>query len=216
MEKITLNVSKRDKVGKNNVDKLRLEKTIPGILYTKGEESVPVQVVEKELVKAFDEAGTSTLIDLNLDGDVKKVLFKEVQMHPFKNQILHFDAYAVNMKEKLRLSIPVVLLNRDEIHAQPSVLLQHLDEVEVECLPDSLPSTAEVDVENLEIGDTLLVKDLDVASEEGIDVLTDLEEAVCTLQEPREEEIPEEEEGEETADAADVPTVDETEEEEEE
>lgn len=216
MEKITLNVSKRDKVGKNNVDKLRLEKTIPGILYTKGEESVPVQVVEKELVKAFDEAGTSTLIDLNLDGDVKKVLFKEVQMHPFKNQILHFDAYAVNMKEKLRLSIPVVLLNRDEIHAQPSVLLQHLDEVEVECLPDSLPSTAEVDVENLQIGDTLLVKDLDVASEEGIDVLTDLEEAVCTLQEPREEEIPEEEEGEETADAADVPTVDETEEEEEE
>lgn len=216
MEKITLNVSKRDKVGKNNVDKLRLEKTIPGILYTKGEESVPVQVVEKELVKAFDEAGTSTLIDLNLDGDVKKVLFKEVQMHPFKNQILHFDAYAVNMKEKLRLSIPVVLLNRDEIHVQPSVLLQHLDEVEVECLPDSLPSTAEVDVENLEIGDTLLVKDLDVASEEGIDVLTDLEEAVCTLQEPREEELPEEEEGEETADAADVPTVDETEEEEEE
>lgn len=216
MEKITLNVSKRDKVGKNNVDKLRLEKTIPGILYTKGEESVPVQVVEKELVKAFDEAGTSTLIDLNLDGDVKKVLFKEVQMHPFKNQILHFDAYAVNMKEKLRLSIPVVLLNRDEIHAQPSVLLQHLDEVEVECLPDSLPSTAEVDVENLEIGDTVLVKDLDVASEEGIDVLTDLEEAVCTLQEPREEELPEEEEGEETADAADVPTVDETEEEEEE
>lgn len=216
MEKITLNVSKRDKVGKNNVDKLRLEKTIPGILYTKGEESVPVQVVEKELVKAFDEAGTSTLIDLNLDGDVKKVLFKEVQMHPFKNQILHFDAYAVNMKEKLRLSIPVVLLNRDEIHAQPSVLLQHLDEVEVECLPDSLPSTAEVDVENLQIGDTLLVKDLDVASEEGIDVLTDLEEAVCTLQEPREEELPEEEEGEETADAADVPTVDETEEEEEE
>ena len=216
MEKITLNVSKRDKVGKNNVDKLRLEKRIPGILYTKGEESVPVQVVEKELVKAFDEAGTSTLIDLNLDGDVKKVLFKEVQMHPFKNQILHFDAYAVNMKEKLRLSIPVVLLNRDEIHVQPSVLLQHLDEVEVECLPDSLPSTAEVDVENLEIGDTLLVKDLDVASEEGIDVLTDLEEAVCTLQEPREEEIPEEEEGEETADAADVPTVDETEEEEEE
>lgn len=216
MEKITLNVSKRDKVGKNNVDKLRLEKTIPGILYTKGEESVPVQVVEKELVKAFDEAGTSTLIDLNLDGDVKKVLFKEVQMHPFKNQILHFDAYAVNMKEKLRLSIPVVLLNRDEIHAQPSVLLQHLDEVEVECLPDSLPSTAEVDVENLQIGDTVLVKDLDVASEEGIDVLTDLEEAVCTLQEPREEELPEEEEGEETADAADVPTVDETEEEEEE
>lgn len=216
MEKITLNVSKRDKVGKNNVDKLRLEKTIPGILYTKGEESVPVQVVEKELVKAFDEAGTSTLIDLNLDGDVKKVLFKEVQMHPFKNQILHFDAYAVNMKEKLRLSIPVVLLNRDEIHVQPSVLLQHLDEVEVECLPDSLPSTAEVDVENLQIGDTVLVKDLDVASEEGIDVLTDLEEAVCTLQEPREEELPEEEEGEETADAADVPTVDETEEEEEE
>lgn len=211
MEKITLNVSKREGVGKNSVDKLRVEKQIPGILYGKDLESTPIQAVEKDIMKVAAEAGTSTLVDLNVDGDVKKILFKEIQMHPFKNQILHFDAYAVNMNEKIRLSIPVVLHNRDEITAQPSVLLQHLDEVEVECLPGSLPSAAEVDVENLQIGDVVVVADLDVSSIEGIDVLSDPEEAVCSLQEPREEapEVDEDEEAEE--DAADVPTVDETE-----
>lgn len=207
MKTIHLNLQKREELGTSGAKKVRAKGLVPGVFYAENEEPVAVAAKANELQKVVEQAGTSALVDIELDGKTTKILFKEIQNHPFKNQILHFDAYGVNLKEKLRLSIPVVLENRDEIHAQPSVLLQLLEEVEVECLPTNLPSEALVDVQNMEIGDTLTVADLDVSSIEGIDVLTDAEEAIASLQEPRTEEV--EEEGDDVS-AADVPTVGET------
>ncbi|MDY3119135.1 MAG: 50S ribosomal protein L25 [Peptoniphilus sp.] len=213
MNTIKLNLEKRDNLGTSGAKKLRTEGLIPGIFYAKGEEPVAVCAKANELQKVVDEAGTSALVDVSIDGEDHKILFKEIQQHPFKNQLLHFDAYGVNLKEKIKLSIPVVLEGRDEIRVQPSVLLQLLEEVEVECLPTHLPSEGVANVADMQIGDTLTVADLDVASIADIEVLTDLEEAVCSLQEPREEELVEDEDG---TDAADVPTVGETEKTEEE
>lgn len=214
MKTIHLNLQKREEIGTSGSKKLRAQGLVPGVFYAQDEEPVAVVAKANELQKVVGSAGTSALVDMELDGKTTKILFKEIQEHPFKNQLIHFDAYGVNLKEKIKLFIPVVLENRDEIHAQPSVLLQLLEEVEVECLPTSLPSEAVVDVQNMEIGDTVTVADLDVSSIEGIEVLTDAEEAVAALQEPREEVIEEDEDDE--AAAADVPTVDETEEEDEE
>lgn len=210
MSDYKLNAEKRDLKGKNKVDKLRAENLIPGVVYTKGGESIPVVAIEKELVKIIGEAGTSNLIELNIDGSKQMGLFKEIQNHPFKNQVLHFDFYGVNMNETLRLSIPVVLENKDNVRVQPSILLQLLDEVEVECLPAHLPSEAVADVADMQIGDVLTVADTDVYKDENIKVLTNIEEPIASLSEPREEVIEEDTEGEEGIDAADVPTVDET------
>ena len=209
MTDLILNLQKREGLGKNKVDKIRNEQLVPGVLYTKGEENVHVSAKSNELMKIFGSAGSSTLVDVNIDGETTKVLFKEVQMHPYKNLILHFDIYGVNLKEKLKVMVPVVLENKDNIRVQPSVLMQLLDEVEVECLPTKLPSEAVVDVELMEIGQNILVSDLDVAKDDDLTVLTDLEEVVATLSEPREEEVEEEVAD---VDAADVPTVEETEE----
>lgn len=214
MKTIHLNLQKREEIGTSGSKKLRAQGLVPGVFYAQDEEPVAVVAKANELQKVVGSAGTSALVDMELDGKTTKILFKEIQEHPFKNQLVHFDAYGVNLKEKIKLFIPVVLENRDDIHVQPSVLLQLLEEVEVECLPTSLPSEAVVDVQNMGIGDTVTVADLDVSSIEGIEVLTDAEEAVAALQEPREEVIEEDEDGE--AAAADVPTVDETEEEDEE
>lgn len=212
MKTIHLNLQKREEIGTSGAKKVRAEGLVPGVFYAENEEPVAVVAKANELQKVVGSAGTSALVDMELDGKTTKILFKEIQEHPFKNQLVHFDAYGVNLKEKIKLFIPVVLENRDEIHAQPSVLLQLLEEVEVECLPTSLPSEAVVDVQNMEIGDTVTVADLDVSSIEGIEVLSEADEAVASLQEPREEEIEEEDD----ADAADVPTVEETEDEDEE
>ncbi|CAC9931191.1 ribosomal protein L25, Ctc-form [Aedoeadaptatus nemausensis] len=210
MKTIHLNVQKREEIGTSGAKKLRAQGLVPGVFYAQDEEPVAVVAKANELQKVVDQAGTSALVDMELDGKTTKILFKEIQEHPFKNQLVHFDAYGVNLKEKIKLFIPVVLENRDDIHVQPSVLLHLLEEVEVECLPTSLPSEAVVDVQNMEIGDTVTVADLDVSSIEGIEVLTDAEEAVAALQEPREEVIEEEDD---EAEAADVPTVEETEDE---
>ena len=209
MNTIKLNLVKREDLGTSGAKKTRAEGMVPGIFYAKDSEPVAVAAKANELQKVVDEAGTSALVDVNVNGEDHKILFKEIQEHPFKNQLLHFDAYGVNLKEKIKLSIPVVLEGRDDIRVQPSVLLQLLEEVEVECLPTSLPSEGVVNVADMQIGDTLTVADLDVASIADIEVLTDLGEAVCALQEPREESVEDEEEA--SADAADVPTVGETE-----
>ncbi len=205
-----LNLTKREVAGKNKVDKLRQNKQIPGIIYSKGKEALKITAVEKELMKVYSEAGTSNIVSVNIDGDQQKVLFKDIQRHPFKNQVLHFDLYLVDMSEKLRVTIPVVLLNRDDIKAQPSVLLQTLDELEIECLPVDLPSEATYDVMSMQIGDQVTVADLDVAQNEKIEIFNEMDEIVASLQEPREEVI--DEETEEVS--ADVPTVSETESEE--
>ena len=115
------------------------------------------------------------------------------------------------MDEAIKVTVPIVLLNRDNVRVQPSVLLQQLEEVEIETLPKHIPSHVELDVENMEYNDSFLVKDLDINNDENITVLTDPEELIVVLQEPQEEVI---DEDAEEVDPADVEVIGEKEEEE--
>lgn len=205
---ITLALAKREEVGKNKVDKLRQEGLVPGVVYSKGSKPYNVTVPQKDLVKVYEQMGTSNIFEINVDGETSMVLFKELQRHPFKNQILHFDLFLVDMSEKLKVTIPVVLEGKDDIKVQPSNLIQVIDEIEVECLPIDLPSEAMVNVSDMEIGDVKEVKDLDIANNDKIEIFIELDEAVATLQDIQE--IEEEEVAD--VDAAAVPTVEETEE----
>lgn len=202
-----LKLSSRKEHGKNKVDKLRVKGLTPGVIYGKNRETLSICGHENEISKLFQEVGSSVIFEVEIDGEKTSALFKEVQMHPFKNSILHFDLYEVNMNETLTIVIPVVLVSRDEIRVQPSNLIQVINEVEVSCLPKYLPSTADVDVREMQIGDTVTVADLDVSKDENITVNLPADEVVATLLEPREE-IEEEITGEESAE---VPTVAETE-----
>lgn len=209
-----LQVQKREVTGKNKVDKVRKSGWIPGVLYQKDEETVSVQVDARVFERVVDEVGTSSLIELAFeDGTTRTALIKDVQDHPYRQERLHVDFQGVRMDEAIRVLIPVVLLNREEIRLQPSVLTQMIDEVEIECLPGDLPQVAEVDVVDMQYDDVLYVKDLDIASNDKLMFLTDKEEVLCTLSEPQ---LQEEETEEETTEAGDVPVVGEEEEQEEE
>ena len=209
MTNYKLDMQKRDKVGSNAVKKLRVKELIPGVIYGKDFEPINVTVDEKELRKVHLMAGTSSLIDVKVDGEEHTVIIKDVQKHPFKNHYVHVDFKEIKMGEVANFTIPVVLEGRDEIRLQPSVLMQLLDEIEIECLPKNLPNEAAVSVIDMQYGDSFEVKDLDVFKNPDIKVLNDETEAVCSLSEPKEEVI--EEDVEEVS--ADVPTVSETEEE---
>ncbi|MDU5149731.1 50S ribosomal protein L25 [uncultured Anaerococcus sp.] len=209
MAEIVLQAQKREATGKNKVNKLRNEELVPAVIYAKGEENINVQVTSREFEKVLKKAGTSTIITLDFGDEKKDVLIKAYQNHPFKNIFLHVDFQAINQNETIRVQVPVVLVGRDDIRVEPSVLVQNIDVVEVECLPRYIPQTADVEVSDLQIGDNRTVADLDIAKVDDITILLEDDEVICSLQEPSEEEIPEE--GEE-ADAAEVPTVDETEE----
>lgn len=207
MAKYSLNVQSRDAIGSNRVNKLRNQGIIPAVVYHRGEETESVQVNEREFNKVFSKAGTSTLVDLNTEEGPMTVLIKEVQNHPVRGNIIHIDFQAVNMNETINVTVPVILRGRDEIRVQPSVLLQFIDEISVTCLPGDIPQTAEADVENMQIGDTLTVGDLDIAGNDKLTLEFELDEPLCSLNQPEEEVLPEEGEDEAEVSAADVPEI---------
>lgn len=203
MSAIKLQVEKREELGKNKTRKMRREGQIPGVLYSKGE-ATAVKVDNREFDKVFKEAGTTTIIDLSLSGETKPSLIKEVQKHPYKNQYLHVDFQELDMSEKIKLTVPVVLIGRENIKIQPSVLMQQLDEIEIECLPKDIPESVEVDVSDIDFNTPVYVSDLNIFNSEKITVLHEPEELIATLVSAATEE---EEETEETMDADDVPVV---------
>ena len=210
MANLVLQAEKREATGKNKVNKLRNSELIPGVVYAKNQENVNVQFEAREFDKVLRQAGTSTIITLDVNGEGKEVLIKDFQTHPYKNQFLHVDFQAIDQNQAIRVTVPVNLIGRDDLNADAGVLVQNIDVVEVECLPKYIPQTADVEIKDLQIGENKTVADLDIFKDENINVLADAEEVICSLQEVSEEEIIDDEE--EAADAADVPTVDETEE----
>ena len=220
MAAIKIQVEGRTALGKNKVDKVRQNDLVPGVLYGKGEETKHVQVDRRVFEKVYRTAGMSTLIDLELNGQITPVLIKEVQKHPFKNEYLHIDFQALNMNEKVKLTIPIILNGRENIKIQPSILVQQLDEIEIECLPADIPHTLEVDVSNIDFTTPVFVSDLEIFDNEDITILREADDVVASLMEPTmEEELEEieatEEEGLEV-EADEVPVIGEEEEEEEE
>ncbi|WP_311481614.1 50S ribosomal protein L25 [uncultured Anaerococcus sp.] len=213
MAKIVLQADKRVATGKNQVKKIRNNDLIPGVIYAKNQENVNVQFTARDFEKVLRQAGTSTIITLDIEGEGKEVLIKEFASHPYKNQFLHVDFQAIDQNQPIRVTVPVVLVNRDDMKEVNGVLVQNLENIEVECLPKYIPQTADVDVKEMAIGDNMTVADLDISANENITILLDSEEVVCSLQEVSEEEVIDEDA--EVADAADVPTVGETEEKEE-
>lgn len=220
MAAIKIQVESRTGLGKNRVDKIRQNDLVPGVLYGKGEETKHIQVNRREFEKVYRVAGMSTLIDLELEGETAPVLIKEVQTHPFKNEYLHIDFQQLNMDETVKLTIPITLMGRENIKLEPSILVQQLDEIEIECLPGDIPQTIEVDVSNIDFTTPVFVSDLEIFGDENITILREAEDVIASLIEPTmEEELEEiealEEEGIEI-EADEVPVIGEDEEESEE
>ena len=203
MAAIKIQVEKRTGLGKNKVDKIREEDFIPGVLYGKGEETEHVKVDKRIFEKVYKSAGTSTLIDLDLEGNVVPVLIKEVQRHPFKNQYLHVDFQKLNMNETVKLTIPITLIGRDSIKLQPSILIQQLDEIEIECLPKDIPQSIEVEVSDITFDTPILVSDLEIFNNENITLFREADDVIANLVAPAEET----EEDEEEVEADEVPVV---------
>jgi large subunit ribosomal protein L25 len=198
-----LKAEERKVLGKK-VKKLRREGLLPGNVYGKGLSSHALQVKLSDFETVFKQAGETGLVDLSYNGSTKPVLIKNLQMNHATRTLLHVDFYQVNLKEKVKANIPVVLLGEAKaVTDKIGLVLQNLSEVEIEALPDKLPENVEISVENLaEIGDQLTVADLKVPAD--VAILTDPAQTVAKVVEPVVEEPEPEEvsaEGEEGAQA---------------
>lgn len=200
MKRPQLKAEERTVLGKK-VKKLRREGYLPGNVYGKGLKSHALQIKLSDFEAVYKEAGDTGVIDLTYDGKSKPVLVKNLQRNFANHTLLHVDFYQVNLKQKVKATIPLVLVGEPQaVTEKLGMLLQNQSDVEVEALPDSLPENIEINVEHLAaVGDQVTVADL--KAPEGVEVLTDSSQTIAKIAEPKvEEPAPEEApEGEEGA-----------------
>lgn len=189
MMKLKLTAEERAATGTGSAKEARRKGLVPAVIYGREEETIHIEMPERDFSLAYRDAGAATILGLTVGSEEIPVIIKEVQQDPVKRDILHVDFQKISMDEEIRVTLPIVLVNRDNIKAQPSILTQQLDELEIECLPNKLPGDIEVDVQDMKIGDSITVADLDIANEEGITILRELDDVICALTEFVEEDL---------------------------
>ncbi|HRL66824.1 MAG: 50S ribosomal protein L25/general stress protein Ctc [Ottowia sp.] len=154
----------RAKQGTGASRRLRNAGKVPGIVYGGEGEPQLIELDHNALWQAIKkEAFHSTVLDMELAGKTAKVLLRDLQIHPFKQQILHIDFQRVSAKQKIHMKIPLHYSGQEESNAVKidKALVNHiLNELEVSCLPADLPEAINIDLSKLEKGATLTLKDI--------------------------------------------------------
>ena len=165
MKKYTLEAAARTLTGRK-VKQLRQKKILPGNVYGKKIKSIAVQVPFDTFSKVAKEAGSTGIVELKVGNEVRPVLIHNVQIHPVTSLPLHVDFFQVDLKEKIKASVPVEIIGIPEAVTQKlGVLLILTTEIEVEALPAELPEKIEVDVTKLaQVGDSVKVADITLHS----------------------------------------------------
>ncbi len=155
--------SRKDE-GKGASRRLRRSGHVPAIVYGGHKDPLSIQVEHNHLwIASQNEWLYSAILDLEVDGKVQKVLLRDMQRHPFKQQILHMDFLRVSENEVLRASVPLHFVNQEISPAGKSagvVVTHELNEVEVTCLPKDLPEFIEVDLAGLKVGDIMHLSEI--------------------------------------------------------
>jgi large subunit ribosomal protein L25 len=196
MEANRLSARSRGVRGKQ-VRSLRRRGLLPGILYGRGLDPVPLELDAAQASKVLARSSGATLIDLELEGEVHKVLVRELQRDFIRHDLKHVDFLKVAMDVAIRARVPIELVGEaPAVRSLGGVLVAGVDEIEVEALPADLPGRFTVDLEQLEaVGSTITVGDLPVGK--AVQVLTDPGEVVARViyqaaeetEEPKPEEV---------------------------
>lgn len=160
----TLSATSRKDKGKGASRRLRLADQIPAIVY--GGDVAPQSIQlehEKTWLASQQEWFYASIITLDIDGKTQQVLLRDMQRHPYRQLIMHLDFQRVRADVAIRVNVPFHFLNADKSPAGKAadVALTHeMNEVEVSCLPKDLPEFIEVDLANMQVGDTVHLSDV--------------------------------------------------------
>ena len=159
-----LTASGRKDEGKGASRRLRRSGQVPAIVYGAHQDPQSIQIEHNHLwLTSQNEWFYSAILDLDVDGKTQKVLLRDMQRHPFKQQILHLDFLRVSENEVLRASVPLHFVNQEKSPAGKTagiVVTHELNEDEVSCLPKHLPEFIEVDLSALDVGDIVHLSEL--------------------------------------------------------
>lgn len=190
---IQLTVEPRADFGSAATRRLRRTGMVPGILYQKGEASLPFQLPEHDLRKLLRSEGVRTsVVDVSIgSGPPRPALFRDWQIDPVRGAIWHVDMAEVDLTATIQAEVNITLIGTPVGVREGGVLDQPVHALTVEALPDALPDHIDLDVSDLEVGDTLHVSD--IAVPDGVRVVDDPETVVASVTHASSVEVSEEE-----------------------
>lgn len=203
-KKEALSCERREVGTKGYLHGLRRQGLVPGIVYARGMDEVPISLVSRDLTKSFQERGMRSLFNLRIKGDKTPilVLVREVQRNPVSGELIHVDFLRVRQDEKITAEVPVHITGEEEVLKGGGVLQTGAMEIQVECLPADLPENFTVDVAGIPVGGKVTVAD--IRPEAGVAILTPEDTMLAVVLNPQ---IRETEEGEtEEAEAGEAET----------
>lgn len=201
-ESLLLSAEKREAVGKK-VRAIRRSGLVPATVYEKGKASLNIQVQYNPLLKVYSAAGLGQPVELTIDNKKYLTMIKDVHFDPAKNTIMHVAFHAVNANDPVEAEVPVHIEGEVPAEKLGNFIVRPNDHVEVKALPGDLPEYISVSAETLvQPGDHITVADL--VAPKNVEILSEPEMVLATVEEPRKVEEPE---AEEAVDAADVPSA---------
>jgi large subunit ribosomal protein L25 len=189
LELIELKANIRNSAGKGQARALRRAEKIPAVLYGPGTEPVLLSVGIKDIENALKKSTTNqAILNLNIltgENTSKTAMIKELQTHPVSRNYQHIDFYEISMDRKIRVKIPVTVKGKSRGVEEGGILQIIRRELEILCLPTEIPETIEIDITDLDIGDSIHVKEIPFKGD--IEIPVDVNFTVITIVSPKAE-----------------------------
>lgn len=161
-----IEVTQRTVQGTGASRRLRRNGRVPGILYGAGKDALAIELDHNDLYhKPRQEAFHSSVLTIKLDGENQPALLRDVQMHPFRQIVLHVDFQRVDATRKIHMKVPFHFINGDicpGVKLSGAIISHIFNEVEVLCLPGDLPEFIEVDLKDLTVGHSIHLSDIKI------------------------------------------------------
>lgn len=169
MKNLEFNITKRDE----KVNKVRHDGEIPCILYGQNlDKSISAKITKREMINILNYTDSS-ILNLNLNGDIKKCVIKELQRDPFGN-IIHIDFQCIKKGETIKLKVPVNFIGQGVLESRRLLIEDFISEIPLQGEASEIPQNIEINVSELEYGDQILVKDINIPKSVKADINEEL------------------------------------------
>jgi len=184
----TITAEKREVFGKNAARRLRKDGKVPAILYGEGQAGVPLTLVKKDVFAILkSETGENTIFKVAFDERLQDVMFKDLQVDPSSDFLVHADLIQISMDKAIRVAVPFLLQGEPVgVKTEGGFVDFMTREVEIECLPKDIPESIKVDIAGLHLHQSLKIGE--VAAPEGVKFVTDPAAVVVVIGMPHKEE----------------------------
>jgi large subunit ribosomal protein L25 len=184
MEQVSLRAERREAAGTGPAKRLRAEGDVPAVLYGRGLDSTPLSVSRRDLYTALHtEAGTNALINLEVGSDKFLTIARELQRHPVRGEIIHLDFINISLDEKITAEVSIDYTGEPQGAQEGGIVETIKTSVMVSALPMEIPSSVQVDISEMAVGDTLTASELPEL--DGVEYLEDEDSPLVTVIVPR-------------------------------